>query len=123
MEETNSDKDAGVSLLRTISEKGHDLISKFVKGIFYNRKTEDSGKISDDESSTIDENANEMKRNDNQKNDIINKDLDDLFEYDDKDELKDPEKTKQHGNLKIFDDSKAYTCNKPTARMSRTYKI
>ena len=102
MEETNSDKDAGVSLLRTISEKGHGLISKFVKGIFYNRKTEDSGNISDDERkiSTIDENANEMKRNDNQKNDIINKDLDDLFEYDDKDELKDPEKTKQHGNLK-----------------------
>ena len=64
-----------------------------------------------------------MKRNDNQKNDIINKDLDDLFEYDDKDEFKDPEKTKQHGNLKNFDDSKAYTCNKPTARMNRTYKV
>ena len=45
MEETNSDKDAGFSLLRTISEKGHDLISKFVKGIFSNRKTEDSGNI------------------------------------------------------------------------------
>ena len=94
-----------------------------MKGIFYNRKTKDSGKISDDESSTMDENANEMKRNDNQENDIINKDLDDLFEYDDKDELKDQEETKQLGYLRNFDDSKVYTCKKSTARMNRTYKV
>ena len=96
MEVTNPDKDTRVSFLRTISEKGHGLISKFVKGIFYNRKTEDSGNISDDKRkiSTIDENANEMKMNDNQKSGIINKDLDDSFEYDDKDKdgLKDPRK-------------------------------
>ena len=73
-----------------------------MKGIFYNRKTEDSGNISDDERkiSTIDENANEMKRNDNQKNDIINKDLDDLFEYDDKDEVKNQGETMQFSNLR-----------------------
>ena len=108
MEVTNREKDAGVSLLETISEKGRNLISKFVKGIFSNRKTEDSGNISDDKRkiSTIDENANEMKMNDNQKSGIINKDLDDSFEYDDKDGLKDPGKTKQHGNLKNFNDSK-----------------
>ena len=38
MEVTNREKDAGVSLLETISEKGHNLISKFVKGFFTTEK-------------------------------------------------------------------------------------
>ena len=65
MKVTNQEKDVGVSLLETIKEKGYDLISKFVKGILYNKKNENSGKILDDGKSTIDGNANEIKSNDN----------------------------------------------------------
>ena len=66
-----------------------------------------------------------MNVNDKQKNDIMNKGLDDSSEYEDKekDGLKDPEKTKQHGNLKNLNDSKGYTCNKPRARTNNAYKI
>ena len=78
MEEPNSDKNAEFSFLRTISKRGHDLISKFVSGIFSDRKTEDSETVSDEnyevkttwddktKISTIDENANETKMNNNQ---------------------------------------------------------
>ena len=132
-----SNKDAESSIIRTLSKRGHDLFSKFVSGLFSDRKPENSETVSDEnyeikttwddkrKISTIDENANEMKMNNNQKSGIINKDLDDSFEYDDKDKdgLKDPGKTKQHGNLKKFNDSKGYTCNKQIARTNSTYKI
>ena len=123
MKVTNQEKDVGVSLLETVREKGYDLISKFVKGILYNKKNENSGKILDDGKSTIDGNANEIKSNDNQENKIINEDLNDLSEYDDKDETRNQGQTMQLSNLRNCDDSRAHTYEKSTVKMNRRYKV
>ena len=123
MKVTNQEKDVGVSLLETVREKGYDLISKFVKGILYNKKNENSEKILDDGRSTIDGNANEIKNNNNQENDIINEDLNDLSEYDDKDEIRNQGETMQPSNLRNCDDSRAHTYKKSTVKMNRRYKV
>ena len=122
MKVTNHEKDLGVSLLETVREKGYESISKFVKGILYNKKNENSEKILDDGKSTIDGNANEIKNNNNQENNIINEDLNDLSEYDDKDEIRNQGETMQLSNLRNYD-SRAHTYKKSTVKMKRRYNV
>ena len=117
---TNHGKDLGVTLLEAVREKGYELISKFVKGLLYNKKNENSEKILDDGKSTIDGNANEIKNNNNQENNIINEDLNDLSEYD---EIRNQGETMQPSNLRNCDDSRAHTYKKSTVKMNRRYKV
>ena len=137
MEEPNSDKDAEFSFIRTISKRGHDLFSKFVSGLFSDRKPEYSETVLDenyemkstwdDETkvSTIDDNANEIKMSNKQQKGIVNKVLDDPNESDDKErnELTDTEKTRQHESLENLDENKGCAFNKPMARTINAHKV
>ena len=43
-----SNKDAGSSIIKILSKRGHDLISNFISGFFTDRKPEQSATISDE---------------------------------------------------------------------------
>ena len=90
-----SNKDAGSSIIRTLSKKSHDLISSFISGFFTDREPEQSattiseevknGKMKgnwDKETkiSSMDENANEIHTSIGNHKGNINKVSDDLIE-------------------------------------------
>ena len=58
----------------------------------------------------------------NQENKIVNEELNDASEYDDKDEIRNQGETMQFSNLRIYD-SRAHTYKKSTVKMKKKYNV
>ena len=137
IEEPNSDKDAEFSIISTISKRGHDLFSKFVSGLFSDRKPEYSETVLDEnyemkstwdnetKISTIDDNANEIKMSSRHQKGNVSNVSDDPIESDDKErnELTDTEKTRQRESLENLDENKGCAFNKPIAKTNNAHKV